>query len=438
MNNLSRMKRKSSRKQHPQESKGKHDKLEIITTDGQKNKIDNVIYMNNGEIFTIGNNNLTLKKYILDRNATSMICSYTIEFECMTSITELDNETFISFEVEHWYWPGEEIGQEGKIEIRSRQSGKSLHTISNSETIGKIRPKVKYVNGFLIIMSSEYNIFDIDVYSLEKNKILDKHIIMKHLKHITKNDLTFETVGNSHLITFFGCRSHHYLTLWKLDSSDQTCVHLKTNERVFYCDNYIQLIKSTDNCFFLMLATTIELYKLVNDDLFLLKVVNRILSSSQLKTVSVFPIDNFNVILLQEHNQRKPEKNMMYVTALNLISNKSHQILEYNADEYNRILLDYPYSFILLKDLHKAAIVFMYDFVTPCYKLNLDDDKMVGILYSDIRKYARVLAQAHRGNTSLFSTLPLELITLIICKTRSWPSDATALKQIVFKYFCKP
>ncbi|KAL1451029.1 hypothetical protein WDU94_003325 [Cyamophila willieti] len=154
--------------------------------------------------------------------------------------------------------------------------------------------------------------------------------------------------------------------------------------------------------------------------------------------VSVWKLDFMNVN--EKTDLQTPLEKKYSVGFCNLVLNKFQHIVGFNSIKFGSYDEELGLRFKVLTFKADATMLFYPACNKPFVKFKLNNDMIDDAFYPDIRKYARVLAQAHRTNTGLFSTLPLELVIFVICKTRDRVSarDVTMLKTIVYKFFCKP
>lgn len=90
---------------------------------------------------------------------------------------------------------------------------------------------------------------------------------------------------------------------------------------------------------------------------------------------------------------------------------------------------------IYIKSMH-TILVLTYDSFS-IYKYTLPEGMVVNIKYAELRKNARLLAQAIRTGTSLFHCLPVEICIKIISMTSDHIEGVKA-RRLAEQFFCKP
>uniref|UniRef100_A0A8D8LKD8 Uncharacterized protein n=1 Tax=Cacopsylla melanoneura TaxID=428564 RepID=A0A8D8LKD8_9HEMI len=409
-------------------------KLERINTDDIPAKDPYILYLNNREIIVASGHQL--KKYILDDNFSFTAAKIDVPHALSDwRLANVNNESFV------YYKENRNV-----ILMLSCQTGNLLKKISIHEN--KSISKVCHLNGCLVIRYSCPTVtirHDVDVYSLEHNKMLTVGIISKYFDDYTRSFecLCLRYLFNDYFITFFQPFELDHrpfcVVVWQLSSANDTnesCVTpiaIMEKERYgeYECPGVIHL---TGNCFIFRFEAMFELYRIINNELVLIKVVNKI----SLPIIKAFiPINEFGVILVHIK-----ETNYIF-NFHDMAKGKSRQILKYsykNKDDFGYFSIKRQVTKLFSEDCSLICC----SHISRCYKfkafkLTLDDE-FLGIIFHDIRKYARVLAQAHRSKTSPISTLPLELVILIICKTSDCPDEVTvtARESIAYKFFCKP
>lgn len=399
--------------------------------------IESIICLSDREMIIIDEEQ-QLKKCILNETMTHMSCSYkrqiTYEdsFGVVNLLEKIDSETFLHYQ---------EMGSEFVICCALTGQKQFAIVIDYDKRILQI----KHLDGFLVILYNHtpFASSDIDIFSLEEKKFVIEEIketrMISRNRRVVTDFLKLETLNKEYFVT--SCVDDHdgelYLKLWKI-YSDNNKYYCKTTSKIktrYPQEPSSDLIASNKNSVILLFGQSIVLYKVINSKLVLFKKINKIFYSSQLRTQSLIPINEFNIILVQELNQRQPCKEQIFVTFHSFPNTKSYQILDHDTLKCNANYFRSWENVSIFLSRYATLLMFLNG---QLFKLKLDD-KELAYMYSDIRKYARVLAQALRTKTSLFCTLPIEILIDIICKTRSsYHNDYSIMKTVALKHFGKP
>lgn len=365
-----------------------------------------------------------LKKLVVDNDLTKVLCKSSIELD-VNVMEQIDKNSFLCHD-------------NSTVFIYSDTGHKILEWRLR---FSDIVHDVALVNGFLIAIVSDDNnqSGDIDVYQIENQELVAKSIIDEYFDptyNLPLHDfLELFALKDGYFGTCFLADNDNqvHLTLWKLSAScDQRCnlVHTVLIEHDDQLD--IPDILVNDDCLSCVFKTFVELFKWKEDQIVFIKRVSRTVVSTFVQYVQTHAIISwykFCALTVQcVWPDDPPEKIVeIIVTFHNFLSNKSHTIMNLEVFPCNRSYIN-ERCFYIYKT---PTFLFLGE---SSYKLTLDRED-IDIIYHDIRKYARVIAQAYRTNTSLFCTLPLEITVDIICKTRNIThDDVNVMRSVAFRY----
>uniref|UniRef100_A0A8D8VWF6 Uncharacterized protein n=1 Tax=Cacopsylla melanoneura TaxID=428564 RepID=A0A8D8VWF6_9HEMI len=437
----------------------KSEHLEIINTDQLlQDKVDCAISLNDRELIVTGDKKL--KKLVLNNDLTQVSCSYTIDlpeqrpgFAILRKITE---DSFLISEPELH-----------QVDILSAHTGEILHTIRIPLRI--CIDDVQHLNGIIIIVYDVDHVEELEdmveeeetmhnrsldfcLYSLHEKRLIDGKVYGTQFDQNPNTELHVIPLGECHFVTLSRHEDETRLSVWELGlvhgkpSGEYT--HLNSIDKFLSNEEKavpIELVESTDNCFLVRLGPSVELHKLIDKQLVLIKHIKGIFDGPMLESWKIIALNKFCVLLVRgQMNLETPTEKVISVSLHNLVNNTSRDIVRFNSIKYG-IDDEWNLDFKVLFLKQKSTLIF-YPYCNknkPFVKFNLDTQLIDHAYYQDIRLYARVLAQAYRTNRpngGLFSTLPKELTNLIICKTRDHTSasDLATLESIAYRFFSRP
>lgn len=365
-----------------------------------------------------------LKKIVFSNAMSNFSCKFSIKLDGYNHFEKIDKNLFLCCD-------------ENSIFIHSVLTGEKISHLTFAKEIESVC-QVKYSSGFLIVETiDEENSVDINIYQLDNQKLVAENILQKFFDtNLVYYDLMLCVLKDGYFVSLFIHEDEKpaQLTMWKLSaSSEQKCSFVDTV--VIDHESPIGILKIlyNDGCLSCVFSTFIELFQVKEDKLVHIKRVNKIMQSSSVKTMTIVPVYQFCALMVQyvePHQTQRPGKSGdAFFTFHNFLNNKTHTITDLELFQCNPPFRKLNCCYIF----KKSTFLFMGK---KSFNLKLEA-KDLAIVYHDIRKYARVLAQAIRTKTSKFCTLPLELVVHIICKTRNSDNndDANVMRSVALSYF---
>lgn len=335
----------------------------------------------------------------------------------------------------------------------------------------KMVDKVVVLKEFMVIIyAGSEDHWTFDIFSLKERRIILENILTDVFQvesqpvihaQVPWRDIYFITNTKSILVNGL---DNLNTSLWKICVSDKKkeCVELDRVERFPDRENNFNLMDKTNLCIhddflFSFTPRRIDVYKLIDEHIIWYRQLDDDIHNPMVNFQRIYPehdcllikIKNFNQTLEFNLEDTEEVKNRTLIQIRNFHSKKSEILYEFDELAEGIKINSVEAPFIVYLRYPAAPATFLM--VSKCnkiFKLTLDD-MVIGHAFSEIRKNARLVCQAFRTNTSMFSRLPVEILLRIILETRNIPnedevqkiinkSNEDRIKKMMIKYFCRP